>query len=167
MEAVFPAHFDRQPPVQASSLGWYEMRPADGDYWRRVEELQARGGFWAVVRLVALHSAPGYSPLLALEVVAAEDEYFPALMLPGALNGTEWEGVPTHLSLCFEEECPLDLLEAALRRWGAPQRVWIPCERVTSGATCVLGRGGVAACPLLHQMHAGGSYANREFHISL
>ena len=167
MAAVHPVYFNREPPVRADSLGWYDMRPVDQEYWRRVEELRARGGFWAVVRLVALHSAPGYSPLLALEIASIEGEYFPELMLPGALDGTEWEGVPAHLSLCFEEECPPRLLAAALLRWGGRQRVWAPCERVSSGATCVLGRRGLAACSLLRSMHAVGRYAGGELHVSL
>ena len=121
--------------MEVGELSWEQLRPADEEYWRRVEELRWRGGFWACARLVSLHSEPGEEPLLAIAL--ERSGYFPDLMLPGALDGTRWEGVPVHLSLCFRSECPPWLLRAARRRWR--RRVWVSCLRVTSGATCEVG----------------------------
>eukprot|EP00973_Karenia_brevis_P032919 4545256-Karenia_brevis.AAC.2 len=61
------------------------------------------------------------------------------------------------------------LLEAALRKWGLPRRVWVSCGRVTSGAVCELStrgrcRGELAVCTLLRRMHNGGYYSNRSLH---
>ena len=71
-----------------------------------LEELNARGGFHASVRLVALQDAPGDDMLLAIQVAPWPGGYFPALMRPGALDSTKWQGLPDHLSLCFASECP-------------------------------------------------------------
>ena len=98
-----------------------------------LEELRARGGFHASVRLVALQSDPGADPLLAIGVAPWHGGYFPALMRPGALDGTKWQGVPDHLSLCFLSECPPELLASALRRWGRMRHVWVSCKDVSSG----------------------------------
>ena len=134
--------------------------------------MQHKGGFWVQARLVALHDEPGREPLLAIALTPWKMLPFPELMLPGALNGTRWEGVPPHLSLCYESECPGVLLEAALRKWGVPRRVWVSCQRVTCGASCELRvrgrrRGELAACGLLRRMHCGGWYSNRPLHISM
>lgn len=166
--AVYPAFYGRAAPRDASQMTWEQQRPADEEYWRRVEELQCRGGFRAAARLVALHSEPGADALLALELRPWGRGYFPELMQAGALDGTQWQGVPVHLSLCFAAECPEPLLAAALRRWGRRRRVWVSCDRVSSGAACILGRqGALARCPVLREMHDGGSYRNRELHVSL
>ena len=98
-----------------------------------VEELKDRGGFHASARLVALQSGPGEDPLWAIQVAPWRGRFFPTLMLPGALDGTKWQGVPEHLSLNFVSECPPGLLAAALHRWGRRRRVWISCKDVTSG----------------------------------
>ena len=168
--AVRPTFYGRAPPVDLKKLTWADMRPSDREYRRRVQELRGRGGFHAYARLVALHSAPGQDPLLAIELTACG--YFPALLLPGALDGTAWQGVPKHLSLCYAQECSPQLLAAALRRWGRRRRVWVSCARVSSGATCVLkkrgaGRGALVRCGVLRQMHRKGGSTDRELHVSL
>ena len=71
--------------------------------------------------------------LLAIEVAPWRGGYFPALMVPGALDATKWQGVPDHLSLCFVSECPPGLLAPALRRWGRRRHVWVSCKDVSSG----------------------------------
>ena len=172
MLCVFPKFSLDQAPKDAAELTWEDLRPADDEYWRRAEELERRGGFWASARLVAMHAKPGEEALLAIALSPWKSAYFPELMRVGALDGTCWEGVPPHLSLCFDNECPDMLLEAALRKWGRPRRVWVSCERVTSGACCELRtrgrrRGELASCALLKRMHRGGYYSNRPFHVSL
>jgi len=166
--AVYPTFYGREPPVDATALAWEDTRPDDAQYWRLVARLKRRGGFFASARLVALHSAPGQDPLLALQLARQRGCYFPVLLLPGALDGTAWQGVPVHLSLCYAQECPPWLVAAAQRRWGHWRRVWVSCSRVSSGATCILGRrGALARCRILRQMHHCGWYSKRELHISL
>ena len=169
MAAVFPVYYGRAPLVDADALSWEDTRPEDDEYWRRVGKLQRRGGFYATARLVSIHSAPGEDPLLAVELSAYRGGYFPELMRPGALDGTVWEGVPTHLSLCFESECPGRLLAEARRRWRRPRRVWVSCHHVSSGATCVLreGVGALAVSRVLLQMHGLGRFRHRPLHVSL
>ena len=168
---VFPKYYGCSPPRDAYQLSWEDTRPPNEAYWQQVGELQRRGGFAAAVRLVALHQEPGGDPLLAIEVAPLEGQYFPQLLLPGALDGTEWEGVPPHLSLCFASECSDELLRRALRRWGRRRAAWVSCAHVTSGAVCELrkrgSRGSLAACPILRQMHAEGHYRRRPLHVSL
>ena len=170
MLCVFPKFFCAKPPVDAAQQTWEDLRPAG--YWKRAAELERRGGFWATARLVAMYGKAGEEALLAIALAPWKDAYFPELMRPGALDGTCWEGVPLHLSLCFESECSDMLLEEALRKWGRPRRVWVSCERVTSGATCQLrtrgrGCGELPACRLLRRMHREGWYSNRPLHVSL
>ena len=163
-----PAFYGRAAPRDADQLTWHDQRPDDAEYWARVEALQQRGGFYAAARLVAMRSSPGEEPLLAVALEPWQGRFFPQLMLPGALDGTQWEGVPTHLSLCFLSECPDRLLNSARRRWGRRRRVWVSCSRVTSGAACTLGRrGSLARCRVLRRMHAAGWYRDRELHVSL
>ena len=170
MLCVFPKFFCAKPPVDAAQQTWEDLRPAE--YWKRAAELERRGGFWATARLVAMYGKAGEEALLAIALAPWKDAYFPELMRPGALDSTCWEGVPLHLSLCFESECSDMLLEEALRKWGRPRRVWVSCERVTSGATCQLrtrgrGCGELPACRLLRRMHREGWYSNRAWHVSL
>ena len=171
LRRVFPKYYGCCPPMDAYKLSWEETRPPDEEYWHEVGALKMRGGFAAAVQLVALHQEPGGDPLLAIEVAPLEGQYFPQLLLPGALDGTEWEGVPPHLSLCFASECSDELLRKALRRWGRRRAAWVSCARVTSGAVCELrkrgSRGSLAACPILRQMHAEGHYRRRPLHVSL
>ena len=70
---------------------------------------------------------------MAIEVAPLNGRYFPILMRPGAMDGTKWQGVPDHLSLCFLSECPPELLASALRRWGRMRHVWVSCKDVSSG----------------------------------
>ena len=172
MLSVFPTFYGTEAPVDSAQQTWEELRPPDHEYWRRVVELERAGGFWASARLAALHSEPGAEPLLAIALAPWRTLPFPELMVRGALDGTCWEGVPPHLSLCYGSECPGALLEAALRKWGRPRRVWVSCGRVTSGAVCELRtrgkmRGALASCALLRRMHSGGWYSHRPLHVSL
>lgn len=168
---VFPKYYGCCPPRDANQITWEDTRPPDDLYWEKVAELKRRGGFAAGVQLVALHSKPGGDALLAMEVTPYQTQYFPQLLLPGAMDNTAWEGVPLHMSLCFASECSDELLRKALKRWGRRRTVWVSCARVTSGAACELrkrgSRGSLVACPILRQMHAKGYYKHRPLHISL
>jgi hypothetical protein len=158
----------RLPARQTRWPGTTCVRPAEAEYRLRVDALQQRGGFHAAVRLVAMHSSPGKEPLLAIALEQWQERFFPELMRPGALDGTEWEGVPVHLSLCYLSECPPRLLRSACHRWGRPRRVWVSSGRVSGGAACILGkRGSLARCGILKQMHKLGLYGDREPHVSL
>jgi len=46
--SVYPTYYGQEPPV--GELTWEELRPADEEYWRRVDKLQQRGGFYAYAR---------------------------------------------------------------------------------------------------------------------
>ena len=172
MLCVYPSYYGLTPPKDDAQQTWQDLRPPDEEYWCRVDDLQQKGGFWAQARLVALHSEPGAEPLLAIALAPWKMLPFPELMVCGALDGTCWEGVPPHLSLCYASECPGALLEVALRKWGRPRRVWVSCKRVTSGAACELRtrgrrRGELAACGVLRRIHSGGWYSNRPLHVSM
>jgi hypothetical protein len=164
MQHFYPTYYGETPPI-VDELDWEQTRPDDTEYWRRVHELQWRGGFWASARLAWLHNKPDEEPLLAIVLEPLKGEYFPNFMLHDALKDTRWEGVPTHLSLCFQSECPPRLLRGALRRW-RERGVWVECRRVTSGATCEVG-GRLAECPVLQKLHNGGYYKDRALHVSL
>ena len=166
VKRCYPRYYGRQAPLRSWELAWEATRPADHLYWQRVGRLRRAGGFWCRAVLAELHAEPGQSPLLALQLTPAG--WWPHLSLPGALAGTEAEGSPAHLSLCYLSEAAAEDLAAAQAKWGRPRRVWVSCTRVTSGATCQLGRGcPLSACPVLRRLHAGGWYRERPLHVSL
>ena len=164
---VFPRFYGEVPLRWAAHLTWEETRPADEEYWLRVAELQTLGGWWADVQLVELHSAPDQPPLLALRVAPVQGRYFPQLLREDALLGTDFEGVPPRVSLCFKGECGRGALLEAMRRWGHRRRVWLAVAWIGGGASAQLGECEVTACPALAWLHAHGWYASRGLHVSL
>ena len=165
VRSSFPTFYGRSPPRgPASEYGWEETRPADGEYWRRVGELERRGGFWAYSELVRMESEPGADPLVALAL--SPSGYFPNLLIEGALDGTDFDGVPPHISLAFGREIPRGLYRRLVRRWGRRRLIWVGCPRVTSGATCEVS-GVVADCDVNAAVRRGGRYWRRGRHMSV
>ena len=72
---VYPRFYGQVAPRSAWELSWQETRPDDEEFWVRVSELQTRGGWWADVQLVEMHSAPDQPPLLALRVAPVPGRY--------------------------------------------------------------------------------------------
>ena len=114
---LWPTYFGTAPPRgSADALTWEETRPADDEYWARVVEVEDDGGRWADAQVAKMYSEPEWSPLIAIVF-----NVWPDLRLPGALDGTGFDGVPAHYSIAFRDEIPRKLYRHLLRKWKRPR----------------------------------------------
>ena len=142
---LWPTYSGTAPPRgPADALTWKETRPGDDEYWTRVADVEWRGGWWAEARVAKMYSEPGWSPLIAVVF-----DVWPDLYLPGALAGTDFDGVPAHYSIAFWDDIPRKLYRRLLRKWKWPRWIWVSVNRINAkgtaevGSTCAIGRCGL------------------------
>ena len=129
--------------------------------WERRRDAMVAGGLPARVCGVELLPPWNGGRLLAL-VVDIDEAHVP--------RSHADRGFKLHLSLLFEGELTVELAAAALRlhaRW-AGRPALLTVRRLGGGGAAMLGAGDpLLADPDVQRLHAAGSYAGRDLHISL
>ena len=143
-------------------MSWYETRPDDTTFYRRRAKLISRGGWWATARLAKLYSEPNKVPLVAVIF-----DKWPALVKDGALDGTQFEGVPGHYSIASRDELPRKVYKCLAYKWKRPHKIFISIDDVNKKGTAQVGtRCAIGSCQLNKRAKALGSY-RRTSHVSL
>ena len=135
-------------------MAWYSD-------WEHRRDAMVAGGLPA--RIVGVELLPPWKGNRLLAIMVDVDEVHRP-------RSNYDRGFALHLSLLFECELTVELAAVALRlhnRW-AGRHALLRVVRLGSGGAAMLGTGDpLLADPDVQQLHAAGSYAGRDIHISL
>jgi hypothetical protein len=89
-------------------------------------------------------------------------------MLDGALDGTDFAGVPGHYSIAFRNELPRKVYKRLAFKWRRSHRIFFSVEYINNNGTAQIGtRCAIGSCRLVKRAKAMGYYKYRTSHVSL